>query len=133
FYFNPTTIIGDSCKNLFGSFSNFHTFFYHHCILLYLGLMITLKTYKTNFKTDVISVIICYSIYFVIAVTVGNLTQTNYCNLLYSNIPFMQSLLDSLGYIPYLICMYIIGISVPTLLLLIKTFINKRINKNGNN
>lgn len=133
FYFDPTSIIGDSCKNVFGSFYSFHTFFYHHCIILYLGLMITLKTYKTDFKKDLLSVIICYSTYFVVAVTLGNLTQTNYCNLLYSNITFMQSLLDAIGYIPYLIIMYVFGIGVPSLLLLIKNFLHKRINNNENN
>lgn len=126
FYFNPSSIIGSSCSDVFGSFSNFHTFFYHHFIILYLGLMIALKVYKIDFRKDLISVIICYSIYFVVGVTFSNITQTNYCNLLYSNIGFMQKFLEAFGYIPYLIFMYIFGTGVPAIILYVKNFIFKR-------
>lgn len=133
FYFGPTTIIGDSCKNVFESFSSFHTFTYHHLILVYLFLMITLKRYKAKPKKDIIKILFCFSIYFVVLVTLANVTQTNYTNMLYSNIPFMQAWLDFAGYIPYVFTMYLIGIGIPIATVFITNLIQKKLNKEKTN
>ena len=35
FYIDPTSIIGNSCDEIFATFSSFHTFTYHHLIILF--------------------------------------------------------------------------------------------------
>lgn len=88
--------------------------------------MIALKRYKPCVKRDIITVVVCYLSYFVVAVTMANLLNTNYCNLLYSNIPFMQAFLEWAGYIPYLMLMVTAGLGVPMVLILLVNFICKK-------
>lgn len=134
FYIGPQGIIGDACKNVFASFSTFHTFFYHQFIVLYFIFMVCLRTYKCDLKRDIIYSIIAYTIFAVCAITLGNITQTNYTNVLHSNIPFMQALLDKCGYVIYLIVFYIAGIGLPSLVVFITHLIqNKGVKKNDSN
>ena len=46
FYFQPSGVLGNATSNVFGSFNSFHTFVYHHLIILYFGLTISLNLYK---------------------------------------------------------------------------------------
>ncbi len=109
FYFNPSTIIGSSAENIFQNFSSFHTFVYHHVIILFTLLSITLKMFKPKLS-QALPVSITYTIYAAIAILFANLLQVNFTNLLHSNIDFMQALLDKFGKIVYTAAMYLIGL-----------------------
>lgn len=117
FYFNPSSIIGTSSAHIFGSFADFHTFVYHHVIILFFAIMVSLKLYRPVFK-DIKFLLIGYSIYFIVGVGSSNILNINYCNLLYSNIGFMQSLLELAGYIIYIATMYASGVSVGCLFII---------------
>ena len=109
FYFNPSPIIGASPTHLFETFSNFHTFVHHHLVVLFLLVSLSLNVYNID-KWSLLHVVIGISVYALIAVPAAHLTGTNYCNLLTSNIPFMESLRQSAGQIVYTIVMWLIGV-----------------------
>jgi len=105
FYFNPGGIIGSTTtQNVFGSFGSFHTFFYHHLAILFLFVSVSLHFYNFTFK-NLIYVVIGFAIYAIVGVSVAHLTNTNFCNLLESNIPFMESFRQHVGQVIYTIAM----------------------------
>ena len=105
FYFNPGSIISGSASDVFADFGSFHTFTFHHLIILYLFLSIAMKNYIPN-KKDWLRVLIIMSIYYVIGVSLSHALDVNYCNFLTSNIPFMESLRLKAGQVVYTISMF---------------------------
>ena len=110
FIIGPTTIIGGATDNLTFTLSNFdalHTFYYHFAVVLFFLLQISLRIpYPTlqNLK----EVAIPFFSWMAFAAIMANVTNTNFSNLLYNNVLFMQSIKDSFGYIPYLISMFFV-------------------------
>ncbi len=109
FYVNPDSIIGNATQNLFASFGTFHTFFYHHLAMLYLPVGLSLKLLNL-YKESLIHVLIGLMLYAIIAVPVAHLTGANYCNILVSNIGFMESLRQNAGQIIYTAILFMIGL-----------------------
>ena len=109
FYVNPISVIGNSSANPFASFGLFHTFFYHHLILLYLGLTIALKIYRPRLN-DIPYVVILLSSYFAVGVTAAYLLNTNYCGFIENRVPFLEPIRLAVGNIIYLCLMYAAGI-----------------------
>ena len=124
FYFNPSSIIGDSAGDVFGSFSNFHTFTYHHLVMLFLFTGLMLNMFKVT-KKSFIYVLIGFTIYGAVAVPLAHILNVNFCNLLTSNIPFMENLRLAVGQIIYTTVMFLFAISASCVLLLIKLGIEK--------
>ncbi len=124
FYLDPSSIIGSSSLAPFSSFSSFHTFTYHHLAMLWPMVSLSLNFYKPK-KTDYIFIIITLSVYMLIAASMSHLINVNFCNMLHSNIPFMQSLLDNAGYGVYYIVMLAFGLSISILIWLLLIFIRK--------
>jgi len=128
FYFNPGTIIGsDTTASILLDFSTFHTFIYHHLVILFLLTSLLLKNYNFK-KNSLIHVVIGFSIYAVVMIPLAHILQTNFCNILESNIAFMESLRINVGQILYTIIMYILSItggltaiSVPLIITYCKT------------
>lgn len=110
FYFNPGSIIGSSTtQNVFQSFSSIHTFFYHHLAILFLFVSVSLGYYNFTYK-NIIYVVIGFVLYAIFGVTMAHLTNTNFCNLLESNIPFMETFRQNVGQVLYTIVMFLIGV-----------------------
>ena len=109
FYINPQDIIGNSPENIFASFGEFHRFFHHHLVVAFLFTGLALNMFKIT-KKSFLHVVIGISIYAAIGLTVAHLTDTNYCNLLHSNIPFMENFRVNAGQVLYTIAMWIIGV-----------------------
>lgn len=126
FYFGPRTIIGGSCENIFASFYNFHTFFYHHLVILYLFTGIALNQFKIS-KKFYIHTLIGMTTYALIAVPAAHLLNTNYCNILTSNIPFMETIRINYGQVLYTIFLYLAGLVGATL----SCFLYRIIRKGG--
>ncbi|MEG1752171.1 MAG: YwaF family protein [Clostridia bacterium] len=127
FYFDPQSVIGPSCNNVFADYGSFHTFFYHHFVFLFLFLMIALKTYVPQ-KKDYFNVLIGYSTFFVCDLFFANALNINYTNLLYSDIGFMEQFRVNSGQISYLLLMFIGGILVNVIFILLYYFIFKLMN-----
>ncbi|MBQ8468457.1 MAG: YwaF family protein [Clostridia bacterium] len=108
-YWNPCPIIGFSPTHVFENFSNFHTFIYHHLAVLFSLVSLSLNMYNID-KWSFLHVIIGISVYAAIAIPLSYAVNVNFCNLLESNIPFMENFRQSAGQVVYLICMWLIGI-----------------------
>lgn len=128
FYFNPSSIISASAGDVFGSFGNFHTFTYHHLVILFLFTGLLLNMFKVS-KKSFIHVLIGFTVYGLIAIPMAHILDTNYCNILTSNIGFMEALRLSVGQIIYTIVMFLFAISASFVLLLVKLGITKLNNK----
>ena len=130
FYFNPTSIIGDACKHVFLNFGTFHTFFFHHLVILYFFLSLTLKQFDFK-KEHSIYWLITIATYYLIAVTFAHIFDVNYMNILTSNIPFMESLRQATGQVFYTFVLGLLTVGVGAIIILILSYLtNKRRNKN---
>lgn len=110
FYVSPRGIIGNSCSNLFEDFDTFHTFTYHHLVLLYLFLMFALHIYIPR-KDDLKYYIVAYACYAITATIFGHLLNTNYCNILYSTIPILESVRLKAGQLVYTLLLAFLGLA----------------------
>ena len=118
FYFNPSSIIGDSSGAVFESFSNFHTFTFHHLVLLYLFCFIALRVYKPQ-KSDFLWGSLAFLGWAILALSMAYALNTNYTNILHSNIPFMETLRLNCGQVLYTIVMFTFGLGAFNLILLL--------------
>lgn len=118
FYIGPRGIINDSCSNVFASFSSFHTFTFHHLVILYLFCFLSLRVYKPQ-KSDFLWASILFSCWAILTGTMAHVLNVNFTNALYSNIPFMESFRVTCGQIPYTIMMYTLGLGALNLILFI--------------
>ena len=89
-----------------------------------------LKFYNFN-KWSLLHAVIGFSAYAIIAVPCAHLMNVNFCNLLVSNIDFMESLRLSVGQVWYTVVMYLVsiigGILIVSVPLLIKKLNKRRI------
>ncbi len=108
FYISPSGIIGSACDNIFANFFSFHTFFYHHLIILFLLVMVISKLYIPKVK-DLSYVSIGLSTYIALALPLAHVLNVNFCNILYSNIPIMENIRLSFGQLPYTIFFILLG------------------------
>lgn len=128
FYCNPSTVIGNSSADVFSSFGSFHTWTYHHLIILFLFILIGSKIYKPK-KIDYFYATLGISIYAIVAIPMAHILNVNFCNLLSSNIPFMETLRLNLGQVFYTFTMIIVGIGGVNIVVLIANTIQYIINK----
>lgn len=129
FYLSPGDILGpNNTANVFENFFSVHTFVYHHLIFLYLFVGLSLNMFKLN-KNCFIHVVIGISMYGAAALFFAYRLNTNYCNLLTSQIDFVEGWRQSLGQIPYTIGVYLFGIAIGCLVCCIKLFIQKSTRK----
>ncbi len=126
FYINPSSIIGSSSENIFLTFNTFHTFVYHHLILLFYFIMLFSKLYKPS-KRDYIYVIVWITSYALVAIPLAHILDTNFCNLLTSNIPFMETLRLNAGQFVYTMVMVLFGLVGGELIVLVSNLIYKKI------
>lgn len=124
FYFNPSSIISESASNVFGSFSCFHTFVYHHLVMLFLFTGLLLNLFKLN-KNSFVYVLIGFTLYGAVAIPLAYTLNTNYCNILTSNIGFMEFLRLSVGQVIYTIVLFLFAISASFVLILLNLGITK--------
>lgn len=128
FYFNPQSIIGSATSDLFGSFGNFHTFTFHHLVILYFCLRVALLDFEFKFKY-LIYWCISMVVYFGTAVLCAHLMNVNFMNILTSNIPFMESLRLSIGQVGYTIILGSLTVGAGAIIILIGSLITNKLKK----
>lgn len=126
FYFNPQSIIGPACSNVFGSFDNFHTFTFHHLVILYFCLTVALNNFHFKIK-HLYYWLISITTYFGIAVLCAHLLNTNYMNILTSNVDFMEAMRLSIGQVGYTIILGLMTIGVGAIIILVASLITKKL------
>ena len=110
----PLTIIGNATDNLsftYSNFSNLHTFYYHFAVVLFFALQISLKMPYPTLK-NIKSTAIPFFSWMIIASIVANLLNTNFSNLLFNNVIFMDKIRLNFGYPIYLISMFIVFFAI---------------------
>ena len=115
FYLYPGKILGgNNTANIFNSFFTFHTFTYHHLIFLYLFVGLSLNMFKLN-KSCFMHIVIGISLYGVVALSFAYILDANYCNLLVSDIDFVEKWRQNIGQVPYVIGVYLFGVGLECL------------------
>lgn len=109
FYINPDSVIGNACANIFSSFLTFHTFIYHHFIILFFLIMLISKLYQPS-KLDFLFAFLGVTLYAVFAIPVAHVLDVNFCSILTSVIPFMEELRLTAGQVFYTIILYLFGV-----------------------
>ena len=125
FYINPDSIIGrGTTANFLTSYGLFHTFMYHHLVVLFLVLSIMLNFYKFK-KENFIHVLIGFSLYAIISVPMAYVLNTNFCNILEGNVPIIESFRLFVGQIWYTIALYTFSIVAGTVIVALQGKIEK--------
>lgn len=125
FYFNPVSIIGDACKNIFYSFSTFHTFIFHHLVLYYFILSVALKQIKLE-KSHIYYWLVSMLIYYCLANVFAHSFNVNYMNILTSNIGFMENLRLSIGQVGYDIILGLLTIGAGAVIIALLLLITRK-------
>lgn len=109
FYCYPSSVIGHSTENIFKTFLSAHTFFYHHLIFLFFFILLFSGLYKKS-KWDYLYACIAIVVYAAVAVPVAHALDTNFCYILYNEIPILESIRQTCGQIFYTIILMLLGI-----------------------
>lgn len=129
FYCDPSAIIGgDTTANIFKSFFSFNTYTYHHLVFLFLFIGLALDMFKLD-KTCFKHVITGITIYGIVAISFAYALDTNYCNLLVSQIDFVEKWRLQCGQVLYTIGVYTFGVVLGCVACAVKLLIQKRLNK----
>lgn len=97
----------DAIDGFFKDYGMFHQVFYHGLVIFIFFMMLTLNLIELHPKRDCLSLILGTLGYALIEAVVGNILKTNYNNLYYSGVGFVENirlqLNDSLGFFGQLI------------------------------
>lgn len=127
-YANPLGLIGTSTGDVFGSFQNFHTFFFHHAVIAYVLFTIALNDYKPKFR-DCINVAGGVVLYVCYAAPCAYMLNSNYANILFSQFEPLEDFRLYAGQIWYNVVLFMIGIASMVLICVIYNLIYKAIHK----
>jgi len=118
FYVSPGGIIGNSSSELLSNFSAFHSFTYHHLVILFLFVSLFTNFYsfkKENYKY----VLIGFITYALLVIPAAHLLNTNYCEMLHSSINFLESFRLFAGQFTYTLLVFTIFLVGGTFLVFI--------------
>ena len=90
-YIFPGGILGDACETFGVSFYRTHSFIFHHLLVLYFVLVLTMRLFEPRFRSVFIvgGVGLAYGI---VVAPIAHAINENYCNLLESTIPPLEAL-----------------------------------------
>ena len=126
FYFSPDSIIGsETTANIFSDYGAFHTFTYHHLVMLFLFTSLFLNFYKFK-KDNYKHVIIGFSLYAIIMVPLAHILDTNFCDILHTSIPFLESFRLFAGQILYTVSFYLFSILASSGIVALQGYVENR-------
>ena len=96
----PGGILGHACENFGMEFRATHTFLFHHLVVLYLFLVVTMHLCTPRLR-DVWAVGAVGLAYAAVAIPLSYALDANYCNYLKSVIPFIEELRLQYGQIAH--------------------------------
>ena len=127
FYINPSNIIGESCENVFASFSSFHTFTYHHLLFLYYFIFLGSNLILAKFS-DLWYILIGIVSYAIVAVTFAYSLNVNFCSILHNSVGFLEAIRGSAGAVVYTLVLFTIGVLGAMAVYVVYTLLNRKIN-----
>jgi len=126
FYLSPDSIIGSkTTENIFANYATFHTFTYHHLVILFLFTSLFLNFYKFK-KENYIHVFIGFTVYAIIMVPLAHILDTNFCDILHTSVPLLESFRLFAGQIIYTILFYVFAILAGTGIVFIQSKTEER-------
>ena len=128
FYVSPQLIIGNATDDIFASFSNFHTFFFHHLAILYFMLTIGLKLYKPTYK-HILYGESCLLIYVIIAIPCAYILNTNFCNILYASLDLLENLRLATNQFVYNLVLFLFGVVSVVIVVLLSILVRNIFSK----
>ena len=102
-YLFPTMMIGDAAYSLFSGFLKFHTFMYHHLVLLYALLSISLQIVDIDTKDDLPPLLAGAALYSLIGGLSAVALGVNFHNFYPVRQGFFLDLRLNIGTFPYLL------------------------------
>lgn len=123
---NPYALIGNSTSDIFGSFHNVHTYFFHFTVIAYLIFSVALNDYEPKF-IHCINVSCGIAIYAAYAVPCAYLLNTNYVNILYSYFEPLENFRIWAGQVWYNIVLFLVAVIGACALCVLACLINKAI------
>ena len=110
FYTEPSSVLSRACDDVFASFATFHTFAYHHLVLLFLFIMLGEGLYEPE-KIDFLYAVVGVAGYALVAVPMAFILDTNYCAILEGMMPILERLRLNAGQIVYDLTLFVLGIA----------------------
>ncbi len=107
-YVYPTSLIGASTQNIIKDFPSFHTFTFHHLVVLFFVLSLFIRDYRPKLK-DCFNNFIGVAFYASYAVPIAFHFNTNYVNILYSYWEPFEKFRLWAGQVWYDICLFLLG------------------------
>lgn len=104
----PDMILHNATTDVFGSFDHFHTYFYHMGVMAYWIWMLMLNVYHPQ-KKQLSTSLILHAIFFFFTIIGAHIFQTNYTNVLYSDISIMENLRMNAGQFTYTVVFFAVG------------------------
>ena len=120
-YIFPTAILGSACETVGVEFHGTHSFIFHHLVVLYFLLVAALRLYTPQIK-DILRVGMVGTLYVALALPLTYIFNENYCNLLVSAVPMLESFRLAEGQTAYtvIIALFLIfGTMIASLLYLV--------------
>lgn len=105
----PDMILHSATTNIFDSFNHFHTYFYHMAVMAYWIWMLMLNLYHPQ-KTHLKPSIVLHGVFFFITIIGAHVFQTNYTNVLRSDINILETLRYNAGQFTYTAVLFLVGI-----------------------
>ncbi len=110
---SPQIILGNASATFLEHFRPFHGFLFHMLVVFYLFLTVALHRYRPA-RRDLLFTATAVLVYIAVALPHAYLLNENYCNFLWSEIPFVEAARTAVGQVPYHIglCAVLIGVTV---------------------
>jgi len=96
-YLAPAMMIGESAYNLFGGFLKLHTFVYHHLVVMYAMLSVSLQLVDIELKDDLLALLGGAALYSIIGGLSSIALKTNFHNFYPVNPGAFLTMRESLG------------------------------------
>lgn len=101
-YLTPGSILARTGELFFQSFSVFHSYLFHHLVILYLLLTLALGR-VTPRHGDALRAGAVAALYAAVGIPLAFLLDSNYCNFLESVLPPLEAFRLAAGQVPYLV------------------------------
>lgn len=106
--FMPRSIVNVACENIFATFSTFHTFVFHFSVVAYWVWLVMLRVYEPQSRF-IWQTTVLYFGFFLLVIAAAFIFNTNYTNVLSSDIPPLENIRLSAGQFVYDLVMLLGG------------------------
>lgn len=111
-YIVPQGILGKATDLMFKELFHLHSFVFHHLVILYVFLSIALDSYRYK-RGDFLRIASLFCGYCLIVNPLSHITNTNFCNFLYTIIPPLEYIRVNFGQLAYSL-VFLVGIPLGT-------------------